>query len=251
MTFATGNNKVIKIGNVPSKGGNNTLEMILRESGRFIIRGVDEFIALSEKKTRAITVGGSIGAGSQAEYFNQYDSSPVGVDTQFETGDMFPQDMLNEYTKVTQVNIYGIALLCDMSLTGEPSDAIARLLGLHGNYWISRQPITSWANEDCVGVSISAYNTIPEKGLSEITEGVTKLTAKKKLIPLFVPIKSSFPVDKTKDKVYLWSDIAILGYCAASTLGGSVAGSCTLDHRFIIGKGFLAEEVEELLSPTQ
>ena len=50
MTFITGENKIVSIGIVPSEGGQNSLEMILRESGRFIIGGIAEFIALSEKK---------------------------------------------------------------------------------------------------------------------------------------------------------------------------------------------------------
>ena len=70
MTFTTGENKIVSIGIVPREGGQNSLEMILRESGRFIIRGIVEFIALSEKKTRAISISGSIGAISTAEHFS-------------------------------------------------------------------------------------------------------------------------------------------------------------------------------------
>lgn len=248
MTFIAGENKVVKIGSVPVDGGLNGLEMILRESGRFIIRGRGEFIALSEKKTRTITVDGSIGASSDAEHFCEYETTPGSI--QMESGDLFPQDMLNSYN-VKEVNIYGIATLLNLSLSAEPSDAIARLKGAHINYWISRQPMTSWNPEDCVGLIFSAFQTLPMIGLQTITEGVMVTTAKKKMTPVFTPIKSSFGARKIQDIIYLYSDIAVLGYCAASTLGGSITGSAVVDQRLIIGVGFLPEEVEELLSPSQ
>ncbi len=249
ITFVTGENKIITIGPV-KQSGSNLLEMILRESGRFIFRGKDEFIALSEKKTRVYGIDGTIGAGSSAEHNHTYDSVPDGQSTIFGTSDMFPQDLVQEYP-VDQLEVYGLALLLDMSLSAEPGDAIGRLKGAKIQFWISRQPLTSFAQEDNVSVSLSAYQTIPEKGLSEITEGVLKTTVKKKLVPAFVPIKSSFPVDKLKDKLYLYSDVDILGYCAASTAGGNFTGTSNFEHRLIVGRGFLPEEVEELLSPSQ
>lgn len=248
MTFVAGENVLINIGPIPKLGGSNSLEMILRESGRFIIRGPDEFIALSEKKTRTITISGTIGAGSDAEHFVEYEVNPGSV--QMESGDMFPQDMLNEYP-VDEIQIYGIATLLNLSITGEPGDAVARLLGSHIQYWISRQPLTSWNPEDSVGITLSAYQTLAQNGLGLVTEGVVVGTLKKKLIPIFSPIKSSFDVRKIQDKLYMYSDATILGYCAASTAGGSINGSAILDQRLIIGRGFLPEEVEELLSPSQ
>lgn len=248
MTFVSGENKVVNIGLVPSLGGSNGLEMILRESGRFIIRGVNEFIALSEKKTRTITISGTIESSSAAEHITEYEVNPGSV--QMESGDMFPQDMLNEYP-VEEIQIYGIATLLGLSLGTQPTDAEARLLGSHVKYWIARQPLTSWSEEDSIGIMFSAYQTLPEKGLGGITEGVVVGTLKKKLIPVFSPIKSSFDVRKILDKLYLYSDITILGYCGASALGGSVSGSAILDQRLVIGRGFLPEEVEELLSPSQ
>ncbi len=248
MTFITGENKIINIGNIPSYGGYNGLEMILRESGRFIIRGEDEFIALSEKKTRTITITGTIGAGSDAEHISEYEATPGN--SQFESSDLFPQDLLNEYP-VEEIEIYGIASLLNLSLASEPADAVGRLLGAHIKDWISRQPLTSWNPEDCIGLIFSAYQSIPVAGMQGITEGVVIGTVQKNLIPLFSPIKSSFDVRKVHDKLYLYSNINVLGYCAASTAGGSMTGSAVLDQRLIIGKGFLPEEVEELLSPTQ
>lgn len=248
MTFVTGENKVINIGPIPVLGGANGLEMILRESGRFIIRGQDEFIAMSEKKTKTITVSGTVGAGSSAEHFCEYESTPGVV--QMASGDMFPQDMLNEYP-VDEIEIYGIASLLNLSISTEPADAVARLLGSHVKYWISRQPLTSWSEEDSIGLMFSAYQSIPQAGLDLITEGVVVGTIKTKQIPIFSPIKSSFSVRKVQDKLYLYSDVSILGYCAASTAGGSVQGSSILDQRLIIGRGYLPEEVEELLSPSQ
>ncbi|TKJ26217.1 MAG: hypothetical protein CEE42_05240 [Promethearchaeota archaeon Loki_b31] len=248
MTFITGENKVINIGPIPKFGGSNGLEMILRESGRFIIRGPNEFIALSEKKTRTITVSGTIGAGSSAEHFAEYETNPGNV--QMESGDMFPQDLLNEYP-VDSIQIYGIATLLGLSIGSQPTDAVARLLGGHIKYWISRQPLTSWNEEDLIGVMLSAYQTLPQNGLGLITEGVVIETAKKRLIPIFSPIKSSFPIRKIQDKLYLYSEVGVLGYCEASTAGGSITGSAVLDQRLIIGIGFLPEEVEELLSPSQ
>ncbi|MBA7566089.1 hypothetical protein ES708_07776 [subsurface metagenome] len=248
MTFITGENKIVNIGPIPKFGGGNALEIILRESGRFIIRGPNEFIALSEKKTRTITISGTIGAGSTAEHLAEYEANPTSV--QMESGDMFPQDMLNEYP-VDHVKIYGIATLLQLSLGSEPGDAVARLLGSHIKYWISRQPLTSWSEEDSVGIMMSAYQTLPQNGLGLITEGVVVGTVKKKLIPIFSPIKSSFDVRKIQDKLYVYSDVTVLGYCGASTLGGSITGSAVLDQRLIIGMGFLPEEVEELLSPSQ
>jgi len=248
MTFITGENKIVNIGPIPKLGGSNALEIILRESGRFILRGPNEFIALSEKKTRTITVTGTIGASSAAEHFAAYDANPDNV--QMESGDMFPQDLLNEYP-VDQMQIYGIATLLNLSLGSEPADAVARLLGSHIKYWISRQPLTSWAEEDSIGLMLSAYQTLPQNGLGDIVEGVVIGTAKKKLIPVFSPIKSSFDVRKIQDKLYLYSDVTVLGYCAASTAGGNVSGSAIMDQRLIIGMGYLPEEVEELLSPSQ
>jgi len=248
MTFLTGENKVVKIGTVPIDGGLNGLEMILRESGRFIIRGANSFIALSEKKTRPITITGTIGAGSSAEHFHEYEGNAGSV--QMESGDLFPQDMLNEYN-VNTIEIYGVATLLDLALSEEPPDAIGRLKGVHINYWISRQPLTSWSPEDCVGLTFSAYQTLPMMGLQTITEGVLKTTVKKKRIPAFTPIKSSFHARKLQDIIYVYSDVAVLGYIEASTAGGNLVGSATLDQRLIIGKGFLPEEVEELLSPSQ
>ena len=248
MTFVTGENKVVNIGPIPKFGGSNGLEMILRESGRFIIRGPDEFIALSEKKTRSITVSGTIGAGSSAERFVEYENNPGSV--QMESSDMFPQDMLNEYP-VEEVQIYGIATLMNLSIGTQPTDAIARLLGSHAKYWISRQPLTSWNEEDSINITMSAYQSLAQNGLGLITEGVVIGTLKKKLIPIFSPIKSSFDVRKIQDKLYMYSDVTVLGHCAASILGGSVTGSAILDQRLIIGRGFLPEEVEELLSPSQ
>lgn len=248
MTFITGENKIVNIGPIPKLGGSNALEIILRESGRFIIRGPNEFIALSEKKTRTITVTGTIGASSDAEHFAEYDANPDNV--QMESGDMFPQDLLNEYP-VDRLQIYGIATLLNLSVGSEPADAIARLLGSHIKYWISRQPLTSWAEEDSIGLMLSAYQTLPQNGLGLITEGVVIGTAKKKSIPVFSPIKSSFDVRKIQDKLYLYSDVTVLGYCEASTAGGSISGSAILDQRLIIGMGYLPEEVEELLSPSQ
>ena len=248
MVFIAGENKIVNIGLIPGWGGNNGLEMILRESGRFIIRGDGEFIALSEKKTRPITISGTIAASSSAEHFNQYDDQPGNVE--YGSGEIFPQDLLNEYN-VEQMEIYGISSLLKLALTAEPSDAVARLLGAHIKYWISRQPLSSWNPEDCIGIIISAYQTVPIKGMQEITEGVTVSTTKVRQIPVFSPIKSSFDVRKLKDKLYLYSSIDIMGYCDASTAGGAVTGSATLDTRFIIGQGFLPEEVEELLSPSQ
>jgi len=236
MTFITGENKIVNIGPVPKFGGGNGLEMILRESGRFIIRGPNEFVALSEKKTRTITVTGTIGASSAAEHFVEYEANPGNV--QMESGDMFPQDMLNEYP-VDRIKIYGIAMLLDLSIGTEPADAVARLLGSHIKYWISRQPLTSWNEEDSIGVMLSAYQTLPQNGLGDIVEGVVIGTTKKKLIPVFSPIKSSFDVRKIQDKLYVYSDATILGYCGASTAGGSVSGSAVLDQRLIIGMGFL------------
>jgi hypothetical protein len=248
MTFITGENQVVNIGPVQGFGGSNCLEMILRESGRFIIRGPNEFIALSEKKTRTINVSGTIGAGSSAEHFAEYEQNPSNI--QMESGDMFPQDMLNEYP-VDRIQIYGIATLLNLSLSTEPADAVARLLGSQMKYWISRQPLTSWNEEDSIGLLMSAYQTLPQNGLGLVTEGIVKGTAKKKLIPIFSPIKSSFDVRKIQDKLYLYSDVTVLGYCEASTAGGSITGSAILDQRLIIGIGYLPEEVEELLSPSQ
>ncbi len=248
MTFITGESKIINIGSVPVHGGANCLAMILREAGRFIVRGVGEFIALSEKKTRTITVSGVIGTSSDAEHFVEYDVNPLNI--QMESSDLFPQDMLNEY-KVDDIEIYGIATLLNLSLTAEPSDAVARLKGAHINYWVSRQPLTSWNPEDSIGIVFSAYQSIPMSGLQLLTEGVLVGTVKKKLLPIFSPIKSSFTVRKTIDTLYVYSDVGVLGYCDASTLGGNITGSAIIDQRLIIGKGFLPEEVEELLSPSQ
>ena len=223
--------------------------MILRESGRFIIRGIDEFIALSEKKTRTITISGTIGADSDAEHVHEYEATP-GV-SQFESADMFPQDMLNEYPSVEEVEIYGIASLLNLSVGTEPTDAVARLKGAHIKDWISRQPLTSWNPEDCIGMIFSAYQTTPLSGMEGITEGVITGTVQKNRIPIFTPIKSSFNIRKLHDILYLYSNIDILGYCAASTAGGSLSGSAVLDQRLVLGIGFLPEEVEELLSPSQ
>ncbi len=249
ILFVTGENKIVSIGPV-KQTGSNLLEMILRESGRFIMRGKDEFIALSEKKTRPFAISGTIGVGSSAEHFHAYDSGPDGANTIFGTTEMFPQDLLNEYP-VEQLEIYGLALLVDLTLDTEPGDAIARLKAAHMSFWITRQPQTSFANEDNVSVSLSAYQSTPERGLTEITEGVVKTTIKKKLKPSFIPIKSSFVIDKTKDKLYVYEDADVIGYCAASTAGGSITGSGSFEHRLIVGRGFLPEEVEELLSPSQ
>lgn len=248
MTFITGENMIINIGPIPKFGGSNGLEIILRESGRFIIRGVNEFIALSEKKTRTITISGTIGAGSDAEHFAEYEANPSNV--QMESGDMFPQDMLNEYP-VDKLQIYGVATLLNLSISAEPADAVARVLGSHIKYWISRQPLTSWNEEDSVGITLSAYQSLAQNGLGLVTEGVCIGTVKKKLIPIFTPIKSSFDVRKILDKLYLYSDVTVLGYCAASTAGGNITASAILDQRLIVGRGFLPEEVEELLSPSQ
>lgn len=248
MTFIAGENKTINIGTVPIDGGLNGLEMILRESGRFIIRGKNEFIALSEKKTRSITISGTIGSSSSAEHFAEYEANPGNI--QMESGDLFPQDMLNAYN-VEEVQIYGIATLLNLSLSAEPSDAVARLLGAHINYWISRQPLTSWNPEDAAGLIFSAFQTLPRLGLENITEGVMITTLKKRQLPAFTPIKSSFNARKLQDKIYVYSDVGVLGHCAASTSGGSITGSAVLDQRLIIGIGFMPEEVEELLSPSQ
>lgn len=249
MPFVTGESKVITIGSIPDIGGKNVLEMILRESGRFIIRDEDDsFIALSEKKTRTITVSGTIGATSSAEHFSQYDDNPVNV--QYESGDVFPQDLLIEYP-VDAMDIYGIASILDLTLSGEPSDAVARLKGGHFKYWLSRQPMTSWNPEDCVGLLFSAYQSIPSNGMGTNLEGVVVGTVKKLRIPVFTPIKSSFEISKLKEILYLYSSSDILGYCAASTLGGSITGAAVLDCRLIVGQGYLPEEVEELLSPSQ
>lgn len=249
MTFIAGENKLVTIGIVPSEGGRNGLEMILRESGRFIIRDIAAFIALSEKKTRAITVSGTIGVGSSAEHFAEYDTTP-GNNVLMRSADMFPQDLLNNY-KVEELEVYGIAVLLNLSLSTEPGDAVARLLGAHIKFWISRQPLTSWAEEDSIGIIFSAYQTLPSSGVKGITEGVLKTTLKVKQIPAFVPIKSSFSIRKTVDELYVYIDSSVLGYCEASGAGGSITGSATLDMRLIVGKGFLPEEVEELLSPSQ
>ncbi len=164
---------------------------------------------------------------------------------------MFPQDLLNEY-RIEDISIYGIAILLDLSVSSEPSDALVTLNGAHLQYWISRQPMTSWANEDSVTATLSAYNTLPQSGIGGgATEGVKITTAKKKIIPVFIPIKTSFVVRKSGDKIYLYNDADIKGFCDSSTIGGSAAGSAVIDHRLIIGKGYLPEEVEELLSPTQ
>lgn len=248
MTFVAGENMVVNIGPIPQFGGSNGLEMILRESGRFIIRGQNEFIALSEKKTRTLTVSGTIGAGAGAEHFVEYEANPGSV--QMESGDMFPQDMLNEYP-VDEIQVYGIATLLNLSISSEPADAVARLLGSHLKYWISRQPLTSWSEEDSIGLTLSAYQSLAQNGLGLVTEGVVVGTLKKKLIPIFSPIKSSFAVRKIQDKLYVYSDVSVLGYCGASIAGGSINGSAILDQRLIIGRGFLPEEVEELLSPSQ
>ncbi|TFG23930.1 MAG: hypothetical protein EU529_05890 [Promethearchaeota archaeon] len=247
MTFITGDNKIVNIGLVKSITS-NALEVILRESGRFVMRYGESFVALSEKKTRTITIAGSIGAGSQAEHFHEYDQNPENV--QFESGDIFPQDMLIEYP-CKEVEIYGVQTLITMSLSSEPADAVARLKGGHLKYWISRKPITSWNNEDCIGFPYSAYQTTPENGLVSNAEGVIATTTKKNSIPIFTPIKSSFSVEKLKDILYLYIGSHGLGYCAASTNGGSISGSIAIDTRLVIGKGFLPEEVEELLSPSQ
>jgi len=248
MTFIAGENMIVNIGPIPMFGGNNGLEMILRESGRFVIRGPNEFIALSEKKTRTITITGTIGASSAAEHFAEYEANPGSV--QMESGDIFPQDMLNEYP-VDRLQIYGIATLLNLSIGSEPADAVARLLGSHIKYWISRQPLTSWNEEDSIGLMLSAYQTLPQNGLGLLTEGVILGTTKKKLIPIFSPIKSSFDVRKIQDKLYMYSDVSVLGYCEASTAGGNISGSAILDQRLVVGIGFLPEEVEELLSPSQ
>ena len=249
MTFLTGENKIVNIGIVPNEGGRNGLEMILRESGRFIIRGINEFIALSEKKTRSITISGTIGVGSSAEHFVEHDATPSN-NVLMQSSDMFPQDLLNEY-RVDELEIYGIAILLNLALGTEPGDAIARLLGQNLKLWISRQPLTSWSEEDSIGIIFSAYQTLPSNGIKAITEGVLINTTKVKQIPVFVPIKSSFSIRKSVEQLYIYIDSTILGYCAASTAGGSVSGTGTLDFRLIVGKGFLPEEVEELLSPSQ
>ena len=248
MTFITGENKIVNIGNVPGKGGANSLEMILREAGRFIIRGPNEFVALSEKKTRTINISGTIGVGSVAEHFVEYENNPGNVE--FATAETFPQDLIDEY-RVESLEVFGIAQILNLSISTEPGDAVCRLLGAHINQWISRQPLTSWNDEDCVRTIFSAYQTLPENGISGITEGILINTSKKKLMPIFSPIKSSFSVRKLIDKIYVYTNVAVLGYCAASTAGGSLAGSAVFDERLIIGKGFLPEEVEELLSPSQ
>jgi hypothetical protein len=222
--------------------------VVLREAGRFIIKGDHEFIALSEKKTKSITITGATGASYAAAHFHEYETSPSF--SVFETADVFPQDLLNDY-KIDEISIYGIVSLLDMSLTSQPADAIARLKGVHNEYWISRQPLTSWNNEDCIKLLFSAYQTTPENALITIVEGVLTTTTKKVSIPGFSPIKSSYSVARLKDKLYLYSLTDILGYCAASTAGGSIAGTATLDQRLVIGVGYLPEEVEELLAPSQ
>ena len=248
MVFVSGESKIIYIGCVPSIGGYNALEIILRESGRFIIKTPSGFIALSEKKVRTITVAGAIGAAAGAQHFHEYEDNPGNV--QFDSADLFPQDLFNEYP-INEIEIYGISSLLNLNLTGQPADAVARLKGMHAEYWISRQPLTAWNNEDLIKLLFSAYQSVPEQGLIGVTEGILTTTTKKISIPVFSPIKSSYPARRLTDKIYLYSLTDLIGYCANSAAGGNISASATLDQRLVIGVGFLPEEVEELLSPTQ
>ena len=245
MTFTTGKNAVITISGYANVNG-NAQEIILRDSGRFVVRYPNEFVALSNKKQRSITISGSIPASWTADYFSNHEQPAVV--SEFGSAEIFPQDLIDEY-KPEELELYGVVSLVDLAIATKPADAAsARLLGANCQYWIARQALSSWAPEDSIIFNALAYNHIPKV---DETEGVTTTTTKKKLIPIFTPIKTHLKVRKLVDLVHLYSDVTIWGHCAASTNGGSIAGTATLDQRLVIGQGFLPEEVEELLSPSQ
>ncbi|MBD3156623.1 hypothetical protein GF369_02220 [Candidatus Peregrinibacteria bacterium] len=214
------------------------------------MRSPSGFIAISEKKTRNINISGAISAASGAERFEEYESTPQVQE--FESADLFPQDMLNEY-KVEEVLLYGMIWLIDMSLSAVPADAETKLFGVNLSTWISRQPMTSWNPEDSINLGFRTFclTATDAMGDSGSSPGITTDTVKKKRQPAFSPIKNYVPVRKTHDKIYVYSDATVVGYHEPSTAGGTVTGTANVECRLVEGLGYLPEEVEELLSPTQ
>ncbi|MHA1334260.1 MAG: hypothetical protein ACTSPW_00790 [Promethearchaeota archaeon] len=241
-----GHKKFSVIGPCPMYGGFNALEVVLRESGRYIMKGDDAFIALSQKKTREINISGSVSSNQDAQWIVQYDENPQQIE--FNSADMFPQDLQNDYRDIKELDVYGLLALCDMSLTSKPSDAETYMKSTKSIIWITRQPTTSFANEDGVSVQFFAYCSMP---LLSQGEGVTTTTTKKHLIPIFTPIRMNEGVRKGIDKIYVYNDTMILIYCENSTAGGNINGSVNLEYRLILGMGYLQEEVEELITATQ
>ncbi len=251
MVGIVGECKIINIGPVPLIGGYNSQEIMLRDSGRYVIKGENDFIALSDKKTRTKPVSITIPASTPNIHVFEYDESPVATDHTFGSGEMFPNDLVTDFP-VQELQLYGLVMMLDLSIASEPTDGIAMLNGAHVQVWMSRQPMTSWNDEDSINVTFSAYQSIAQCGITcQNDEGVRKLTTQKKLIPVFVPVKSQFMISKTKEKIYIYTKITIVGYQKASTAGGSIGGSSILSVSLVEGIGYLPEEVEELLSPAQ
>ena len=245
MTFINGDDQCVKIGTT-QLGGYNALETILREQGRFIIKSPSGFIALSEKKTRNISISGSIPIQTDPANWYEYEASPTSV--VFESADVFPQDLINEY-QTEQLMLYGIAWLFDADLSSVPADSEQCMIqSINLSSWISRQPMSSWNDEDSINVNITCSG-VPG-GMGAVT-GLRSTTVKKKRVPIFSPIKSYVPMRKSLDKMYLYTDAMIVGYCDAIASSDSVAGNVSVEARLIEGLGYLPEEVEELLSANQ
>ena len=250
VTFVDGNNKRITIGK-PGISGMNVLEMIFREEGRFVIRSSSGFIALSQSKSRNITISGTLGAGALEGFFHVYEDNPFVLE--FEQPDMFPQDLTNEYA-VDELMLYGVMWEVNMALTGEPADVDPPvvLMAVDFNAWISRQPMSSWSTGDAINVLALAYETQSMHNMSGAgTSGVAVNTVKKHIVPMFSPIKTYLYVRKQHDKMRIYTDAAVVGYHGETTNGGSIEGSASITARLIMGRGYLPEEVEELLSAHQ
>jgi len=245
MTFVTGSDKVVIIGPNNFVGGQNALEIILRPQGRYIARTKRGFVARSEKKTKSFAVSGT--STNTSELFYEYETPGAGDHT-FEKTDLFPQEIVNDYPVDTQ-RLYGIMGLVDISVSSDPADNDdSRIYGVWVKNWISKQPMSSWSDEDCVRIGFFAYtggSTLFAAGGTGVRLG----TVKKMLVPSFIPIKSWMHLRKTDDKLYVYTDVVAAGKSGGTiTTPGAFAATVGIDYRAVTGLGFLPEEVEHMLS---
>ncbi len=171
-----------------------------------------------------------------------YDANPTVLE--FAKSDIFTSELL-EQSKVDKLELYGIMVLPGGAMSNE-GGVENRIQGMISQFWYSKLPIQAWDDNDCIKGQFLVSSVSPMGGANE---GIRASTSQVKSMPAFAPIKSWMDIG-INDKVYIYSRTNSYGYCGAGT-PGAIIGNTTQSVKLIVGKGFLAETVEEILCPAQ
>lgn len=214
--------------------------ILLRKAGRFVIKEGDDFAYLSDSKTKTITINGSVSGTSEENLCGDIEASPTL--TEFAQGDLIPQDVINEFGDIEELDVVGLFVVP----TGSLSSANVKLFASSLRTWISMQPMSAWNDED-EAVLTSTFNSLP--GGYNNSDGLMSTTTHKVSHPFFIPIKQPDAIRKNLDKFYLYTrNSASLNYANGVT---SISGSITYTFRVVLARGYLPETIEELLSVHQ